>query len=164
MKKEIVLFLVVLSAFFICSCANENNKDARFSLKLPKNWHSAGKLETDSMMNEFFPKLADDVTQMVFLYTNGSHGKILIVASPELSKEKIKELKATSDYTSNVKIGKENWYREKDEKKDTVLVRKYRAIGKKHTYNMVVVADRINNNFDTVYAQEDEILNSLKYR
>jgi hypothetical protein len=86
------------------------------------------------------------------------------VASALFNKKKIKEFKTIPEYVPNVKIGTIDWHQEPDAERDTLLVREYRAIGKLHTYNMVVVADRINNNFDAVYVQENGIIASVNIK
>jgi hypothetical protein len=167
MKKNLFALLLTVLALTLSGCSRTTNKVGGFSFELPKNWQLAGQTDTNKMIKEFIDSY--DVSQPAFLYTNTSHGRVLIIVSPPLSKEQVTALKTDATYIPNVTLGKTAWKRDADEEVGTLLVRRYRllsvhAFGEDHTYNVVVSADRINNNFDTVYAEEDALLNSLKIK
>jgi hypothetical protein len=167
MKKNLFTLLLVALVLVLSGCSRTNNKAGGFSLELPDNWQLAGQTDTSKMIKEFIDSYG--VSQKAFLYTNNSHGRVLIIVSPPLSKEQVAALKTDAAYMPNVTAGKTAWKRDEDEEFGTLLVRRYRLLsvhtfGEDHTYNVVVSADRINNNFDTVYAEEDALLNSLKIK
>jgi hypothetical protein len=167
MKKNMFVPLLVVLALILSGCSRTTSKAGGFSLILPENWQLAGQTGTSKMIKEFIDSY--DVSELAFLYTNNSHGRVLIIVGPPLSKEEVAALKTDAAYKPNVTLGKTAWKRDADEEAGTLLVRRYRVLrvrvfGGGRAYNVVVSADRINNNFDTVYAEEDALLNSLKIK
>jgi hypothetical protein len=150
-----VLFLVV--SLLGCS-GPQKNREGGFSIDLPKTWKGGNYTEMDSMLAKFFQD--SDKPERSFLYTNGSHGKLLIAIKKLDNKQKAaikKELKPAE------KFGKAKWVNVDNSADGTIVYKEFKALRRQYLYTVIISADKINNNYDDVYGQAYNAVLALKF-
>ncbi|GMO40480.1 MAG: hypothetical protein Ta2B_20340 [Termitinemataceae bacterium] len=164
LKKTIFVIATLLIMFGLLGCSRQQkNHDGGFSLELPKTWKEGNYSGKDTMLTKFFQ--GTDVPERSYLYSNGTHGKLLITVKRIKGKE-AKDLK--KQLKAAEKFGKAKWVNTSDSSDGTIVYKNFKTVHKKYfykeyLYTAIVSADKINNNFDDVYGQAYNGVLSLKF-